>query len=86
MGTDEPETAEDHAAHHHHEHETPHDHDDTQTAAENPEELLHELVQGLEEWAGDREPTEEETREFLRQRLRDQGKTDEQISAILDDL
>lgn len=86
MGTDEPETAEDHAAHHHHEHETPRDHDDTRTAAESPEDLLHELVQGLEEWAGDREPTEEETREFLRQRLRDQGKTDEQISAILDDL
>lgn len=60
--------------------------DDTETAADNPENLLHELVQGLEEWVGDREPTEAETREFLRQRLRDQGKTDEQISAILDDV
>lgn len=72
MGTDEPEAT--------------NGRDDTAAAAENPEDLLHELVQGLEEWAGDREPTEEETREFLRQRLRDQGKTDEQISAILDDL
>lgn len=72
MGTDESEAA--------------HDHNDTETAADNPEDLLHELVQGLEEWVGDREPTEAETREFLRQRLRDQGKTDEQISAILDDV
>lgn len=72
MGTDEPEPTD--------------GHDDAEAAAESPEHLLHELVQGLEEWVGDREPTEEETREFLRQRLRDQGKSDEQISAILDDL
>ncbi|MDP8971563.1 MAG: rhodanese-like domain-containing protein [Actinomycetota bacterium] len=52
----------------------------------NLHNLLLELAQGLQAEFGDREPTEEEERQFLRERMRKQGKTAAEIDAILNDL
>lgn len=48
--------------------------------------LLLELGQGLQERYGDAEPSEEQVREFLRERLRAEGRTDEEITRLLADL
>lgn len=98
MASHEPEETGTHDHHHHAdgpgEHpDAAHDHhhadassDDTDAAAHEPEDLLLALAEGLQEWVGDRTPTEADTREFLRERLRAQGKNDDEIAAILDDL
>lgn len=49
-------------------------------------DLMLGLVEGLEAYTGGREPTEEDTRGYLRERLRAQGKDEEEIAAILDSL
>lgn len=52
----------------------------------NVHDLLLELAQGMQAQFGDREPTEEEEREFLRERLRQQGKSAAEIDDLLDDM
>lgn len=60
---------------------------DTPPEAQSPEMALHDellaVTSALGERFGDREPTEEELHEFLRQRLIDEGRTPEEADTFL---
>ncbi len=60
---------------------------DTPLEEQSPEMAMHDellaVTSALRERFGDREPTEEELRDFLRQRLIDEGRTPEQADTFL---
>lgn len=49
-------------------------------------DVMLELAQALTERFPDREPSEQEVRAFLEEHLRDSGRSDQEIEAILSDI
>lgn len=69
------------------EHDHEHDHDDDpHPNHEQFEKDLTELMGAIEERFGDREPSEDELRDFLRQRLVSEGRSQEDADRFLDEL
>ena len=68
------------------EHDHDHDHDHGGVDEEQFEKDLTEVMAGIEERFGDREPTEEELRAFLRDRLVAEGRSEEDADRFLDEL
>ena len=63
-----------------------HDHDHDHDSAEAFEKELTEVMAGVEERFGDREPSEAELRSFLRDRLVTEGRSAEDADRFLDEL
>ena len=68
------------------EHEHDHDHDHGGIDEERFEQELTEVMEGVAERFGDREPTEEELRSFLRDRLVADGRSAEEADRLLEQL
>lgn len=69
----------------HDEHDHDHEHGDGEDEAEleRAEEMLIEVAHALQERFGDRDPTDEEAHEFMREYLLSKGKTPEEVDEIL---
>jgi hypothetical protein len=63
-----------------------HDHDHASFDEDQFEKDLTEVMSAIEERFGDREPTEEELRGFLRERLIAEGRSEEDADKFLDEL
>lgn len=75
----------DNGGEHDHEHDHDHDHDHEIDAA-TLHNILESLAHELQEHFGDREPTEEEVLEFLEQRLRSEGRSEEDVQRFMEEL
>ena len=69
-----------------HDHQHDHDHDHEHVDEEAFDTELASVMAAVEERFGDREPSEEELRTFLRERLVAEGRSPEDADAFLDEL
>jgi 5-methylcytosine-specific restriction endonuclease McrA len=76
-------------AHHHdhdHDHDDDHDHDHDDGDAERYAQELDEVLAAVAERFGDREPSEDELRRFLHERLVAEGRSPEGADRFLDQM